>query len=108
MGVHISVTDRSLNTWKSFEAGVLLEIRKGEKQSMAPLRDPEQRLWRTDTKRGRGIYALISNDVAKISEHDPLVGVMESSELAEMVVESHNRLFTKYGRHYLKVLQTDD
>jgi hypothetical protein len=54
------------------------------------------------------VYALLSNDVSDPSEYDPLVGVMESSELAEMVVEVHNKLFTKYGRHYPKVLAADD
>lgn len=75
---------------------------------MTPIKDPEMRLWRTDLKRGRGIYALISNDVEKTSEFDPLVGVMESSELAEMVVDTHNRALTKYGRHFLKALLADD
>lgn len=72
------------------------------------LKDPEQRLWRTDFKRGRGIYALLSNNVEKASEHDPLIGVMESSELAETIVDTHNRALTKFGRHYLKALSTND
>jgi hypothetical protein len=75
---------------------------------MAPLNDPEMRLWRTDIKRGRGIYALTTNDVKKPTEFDPLVGVMESSELAEIVVDTHNRALTKYGRHYLKALLAED
>lgn len=75
---------------------------------MTPIKDPEMRLWRTDIKRGRGIYALISNDLEAPSEFDPLVGVMESSELAEMVTDTHNRALTKYGRHFLKALLTDD
>ena len=74
---------------------------------MVPLNDPEMRLWRTDTKRGRGIYALISNDVTQPSEYDPLVGVMESMELAENVVEMHNNALKKFGRHYLKALAID-
>lgn len=72
------------------------------------LKDPENRLWRTDFKRGRGIYALLSNDVEKASEHDPLIGVMESSELAEIIVDTHNRALTKFGRHFLKALSTQD
>lgn len=72
------------------------------------LKDPEQRMWRTDFKRGRGIYALLSNDVEKASEHDPLIGVMETSELAQDVVDVHNRALMKFGRHYLKALAVDD
>lgn len=75
---------------------------------MAPLNNPNERFWRTDIKRGRGVYALTSNDVTKPSEFDPLVGVMESSELAEMVVDTHNRLLEKFGRHYLKALRIDN
>lgn len=66
--------------------------------------DPENRLWRTDLRRGRGIYALLSNDVTKPSEYDPLIGVMEASELAENVVDTHNRALTRFGRRYLKAL----
>ncbi len=108
MQVGILATDRSLSTWRSYEAGVRLATSREERRSMAHLNNPEQRLWRTDIKKGRGIYALVTNDVMKPNEHDPLVGVMESSELAEMVVDAHNRLLTKYGRHYLRVLAADD
>lgn len=69
---------------------------------MAPLQKPEERMWRTDIKRGRGVYALVSNDVTQPSEYDPLVGVMETSELAENVVGVHNALLTLYGRQYYK------
>jgi hypothetical protein len=75
---------------------------------MAPLKDPDQRLWRTDFKRGRSIYALLSNDVTKPSPQDPLIGVMEFSDLAENIVDTHNRALTKYGRHYLRALATND
>lgn len=72
---------------------------------MAILKDPEARYWRTDLKRGRGVYALISNDVKKPSEYDPLVGVMEKSELAELVVDMHNAVLAAYGRnHWRKAL----
>jgi hypothetical protein len=74
---------------------------------MAPIKNPGDRLWRTDFKLGRNIYALLSNDVTRPSPQDPLVGVMESSELAENVVDTHNRVITKYGRHYLKALSHD-
>lgn len=74
---------------------------------MPPVNDPEARLWRTDVKRGRGIYVLISNDVEKPSEFDPLVGVAETSELAENIVELHNSALKKFGKHYLKRLGDD-
>lgn len=75
---------------------------------MAPLNHPEQRLWRTDFKLGRNVFALLSNDLTKPSSQDPLVGVMESSELAEIVVDTHNKAIAKYGRHFLKALSADD
>jgi hypothetical protein len=75
---------------------------------MAPLNNPGDRLWRTDFKLGRNIYALLSNNVSRPSPQDPLVGVMETSELAENVVDTHNRVITKYGRHYLRALAIDD
>lgn len=75
---------------------------------MAPLKNPGDRLWRTDLRLGRNIYVLLSNDINRTSPQDPLVGVMETSELAENVVDTHNRAITKYGRHYLKVLAADD
>jgi len=75
---------------------------------MPPVTDPENRLWRTDVKRGRGIYALISNDVSKPSEFDPLIGTMESSALADRVVEVHNAVLNTYGKtHYRKALGID-
>lgn len=75
---------------------------------MAPLSNPGDRLWRTDLKLGRSIYALLSNDVENISPQDPLVGVMETSELAEIVVDTHNGVLKKFGRHHRRILLTDD
>jgi hypothetical protein len=75
---------------------------------MPPLQDAENRMWRTDFKRGRGVYALISNDVEKPSEYDPLVGVMESMELAENIVDLHNKALTMFGRGYLKRMEEND
>lgn len=75
---------------------------------MAPLNNPGERLWRTDIRMGRNIYALLSNDIKKPSGQDPMVGVMETSELAEMVVDTHNKVLLKFGRHYLKALATED
>jgi hypothetical protein len=73
----------------------------------APLKSTVDRLWRTDLKLGRNIYGLLSNDVQRPSPLDPLIGVMETSELAENVVDTHNRALTKFGRHYMRVLSTD-
>lgn len=70
--------------------------------------NPHTRLWRTGYRLGRSVYALLSNNVKMPSKLDPLIGVMESSELAEIVVDTHNSALTKYGRHYLKVLATND
>lgn len=75
---------------------------------MAPLTDPDRRFWRTDVQLGRSIYALVSNNVESPSDSDPLIGVMETSELAEIVVDTHNGALSKYGHRFLKVLTTDD
>jgi hypothetical protein len=75
---------------------------------MAPLNNPGDRLWRTDFRLGRSIYALLSNDIEKPSSQDPLVGVMETSELAEIVVDTHNNALLKFGRHFRKALSPDD
>jgi hypothetical protein len=74
---------------------------------MAPLSNPGERLWRTDLRLGRNVYALLSNDVTKVSPQDPLVGVMESSDLAQNVVDTHNNALKRYGRHYLRRLSED-
>lgn len=67
---------------------------------MALMTNPGERLWRTDIRIGRSIYALLSNDVSKPSDLDPLVGVMETSELAEIVVDVHNAAVQKFGRKF--------
>jgi hypothetical protein len=43
--------------------------------------------WRTGRKVGRTIYAQIS---AKPSDHDVLIGVMDTRALARSAVEGHN------------------
>jgi hypothetical protein len=68
--------------------------------TVGSVKDVDSRLWRTDLKTGRNIYVLISNDPDNPSEMDPLLGVMESSALAEDVVNSHNGLLQRYGRRY--------
>jgi hypothetical protein len=65
-----------------------------------PTLKPEERFWRTDLKTGRSVYALVSNDPNTPSETDPLIGVMETSAMAEDVVNSHNGLLERYGRKY--------
>lgn len=66
---------------------------------------PEQRLWRTDLRLGRSIYALLSNDPDEPSEQDPLIGVMESTSLAEDVVNTHNAVLQRYGNKYPERIQ---
>lgn len=66
------------------------------------IKGAEMRYWRTDLQLGRNIYALLSNDPSVPSATDPLIGVMESSALAEDVVNSHNGLLALYGRRYQK------
>jgi hypothetical protein len=58
------------------------------------------RFWRTDLRLGRNIYALLSNDPDAPSTLDPLIGVMETSALAEDVVATHNGVLERYGRKY--------
>ncbi|MGG6494669.1 UNVERIFIED_CONTAM: hypothetical protein NY603_17165, partial [Bacteroidetes bacterium 56_B9] len=67
---------------------------------------PEMRLWRTDSSKGRHIYALLSSDPTRPSDDDPLVGVMESAVVAEDIVSTHNGALAKYGRRYAQVLAT--
>lgn len=74
---------------------------------MAIVSNPEERYWRTDTRRGRGIYALVSNDTTKPSEFDPLIGTTESPMLAELIVDTHNNALRKFGRHYPRILAAD-
>lgn len=64
----------------------------------------EERFWRTDPRLGRNIYGLVSNDPNSSSNSDPLIGVMESTTLAEIVVNTHNDLLEKYGRRYPEYL----
>jgi hypothetical protein len=71
------------------------------------VRNVEHRFWRTDLNKGRNIYALVSNDPNTPSSADPLIGVMESSALTEDVVNVHNDLLEKYGRHYPEYLARD-
>jgi hypothetical protein len=75
---------------------------------MALIPNPGERLWRTDFKLGRNIYALLSNDETRPSPSDPLIGTMESTELAEMVVETHNLALKKFGRHFRRAMATHD
>lgn len=72
-----------------------------------PIKNVEERYWRTDLRTGRNIYALISNDTAMPAETDPLIGVMETTSLAEDVVNSHNGLLTRYGRKYPARIKPD-
>lgn len=73
---------------------------ESERVAVGVVKDVMTRLWRTDLRRGRSVYVLLSNDANAPSDSDPLLGVMESSALAEDVVNSHNGLLNRYGRRY--------
>lgn len=64
-----------------------------------------ERFWRTDSRTGRSVYLLLSNDPRKPSPEDILIGVMETSTLAEEVVATHNQLVEKFGKRYSQVLE---
>lgn len=68
------------------------------------IKSAEMRYWRTDLQLGRNVYALLSNNPEVPSVSDPLIGVMESTALAEDVVNSHNGLLARYGRRYQKAV----
>lgn len=73
------------------------------------LKNPEQYYWRTDLNNlGRTIYAIISNDPDNPSSHDPMIGVMESSSLADDVVNTHNGALQRYGRKYPQRLKLEN
>jgi hypothetical protein len=97
--------DPSSSTTRNFDFGV---ERSPEGASVAVITNPSERLWRTDFKLGRNIYALLSNDETRPSNNDPLIGTMETSELAEIVVETHNLALKKFGRHYKRALAVHD
>jgi len=48
---------------------------------------PEKRTWRIGRKVGRTIYALVDDEP---TDHDLLIGVMDSKALAEAAVRAHN------------------
>jgi hypothetical protein len=75
---------------------------------VALVSDPKDRLWRTGSgTNGNEIYALLFNDVTKASRNDPLIGSMDTAELADNIVDMHNRVLRKYGRHYITALKAD-
>jgi hypothetical protein len=59
-----------------------------------PLRVP----WRVGRKVGRTIYAAPFPD--RPSEHDPLVGMMDTPELAEAAVRAHNDALEARGERH--------
>lgn len=75
---------------------------------MALMHNATDRYWRTDIRRGRNVYACISNDPTQPSEDDPLVGTMETSEIAEDVVNTHNGALAQFGKRYRTVLSDVD
>lgn len=70
--------------------------------------DPQNRMWRTGSgTNGNEIYALLYNDVTKASRNDLLIGAMDTPALADNVVDMHNRVLRRFGRHYIMALKTD-
>jgi hypothetical protein len=92
------------NICAGFVLGEVSNTENGER--MALVQNPGERFWRTDFRLGRNIYVLLSNDITRPSGDDQLIGVMESSELAENVVDTHNRALKKFGPKYLKRLES--
>lgn len=73
---------------------------------MAIIDDPKNRLWRVGSgDSSNEIYALVYNDVTKPTRDDVLIGTMETSAIAEDVVDIHNLVLRKFGRHYPRVLR---
>ena len=78
-----------------------------ELRTMA-IKQPENRFWRTDLRIGRSIYVLLSNDPESPSDQDPMIGTMETTAIAEDVVNTHNAALSKYGRRYLDILRQEE
>lgn len=75
---------------------------------MAQVSDPESRLWRVGSgESGNEIYALVYNDVTRPSRNDLRIGVMETADLADHIVGTHNQVLRKFGRHYKTALKLD-
>jgi hypothetical protein len=70
------------------------------------LENAHERFWRTDLRLGRNVYVLLSNDPNRPSPADLLIGTMETSVIAETVVDTHNKLLIKFGKRYPRVLET--
>lgn len=49
--------------------------------------DPQDALWRVGRKVGRTIYAQVEDEP---SDHDALIGVMDTRDLAVAAVDAHN------------------
>lgn len=76
---------------------------------MAQITDPENHLWRVGQgESGNEIYALVYNDVTRPTRNDVRLGVMETSDLADKVVNTHNQVLRKFGRHARMALKLDD
>lgn len=59
--------------------------------SKQPIADPENHRWRTGRKVGRTIYAIQEPEDRTDRNRDPLIGVMDTPELATEAVRAHNR-----------------
>lgn len=60
----------------------------------------EGRLWRTGRKVGRTIYVMDDDGIyaPEAGDDDPLIGVMDTRELAQEAVDAHNASLSKVGR----------
>ena len=49
---------------------------------------PARRPWRTGRKVGRTLYAMVGDEP---TDHDLLIGMMDTRDLAAAAVDAHNR-----------------
>lgn len=76
---------------------------------MAQVSNPQTRMWRVGQgESGNEIYALVYNDVTRPSRNDLLLGVMETSDIADHIVQTHNQVLQKFGRHFATALRVED
>ena len=56
---------------------------------------PEEQFWRTGRKVGRTVYAVVG---LVPTDHDLLIGVMDTKALAQAAVAGHNSQIVRAGR----------
>lgn len=70
-------------------SGHRLTYEEGEKYADQILAGYMNSTWRVGRKVGRTIYAQLDDEP---SDHDPLIGTMDTPELATAAVEAHNMM----------------